>query len=318
MLKYIIVILLWMPLSLAAQGVFTAETKLDTNAMLIGDHVGMSMKFSMPSNAKVHWPVFDTILHNIQVIGRAKIDTTLSADKKNMTLSQLLVITSYDSGFYTIPPVRFYYVVPPDTTLRFEDAGTLLLAVHAPKVDTTQAIKPIKGVMRVPVSFREILPWILAGLVAIALVLLVIWYIRKRKKAEPLIRLKPRIHLQPHEIALSELEKLRTRKLWQNGKIKEYHTELTDILRKYIEGRFSISALESTSSEILSDLRAGSHVEGIEMDRLKGILFTADLVKFAKSHPLPDENEGCLENAIEFVKDTIVRNEPVTPENIVS
>ena len=110
----------------------------------------------------------------------------------------------------------------------------LLLAVHTVKVDTTQAIKPIKGPLNVPITFKEVLPFILATLIVIGMIISLVWYLKKRKKQEPVFRLKPRVVLQPHEKALQELEKLRVKKLWQEGKIKEYHSELTEILRKYI------------------------------------------------------------------------------------
>ena len=81
------------------------------------------------------------------------------------------------------------------------------------------------------------LPWILLGLGAILLILFIAWYIVKRKKQQPILQFKPKIVLLPHETALQELEKLRIKKLWQSGKIKEYHSELTEILRKYIEAK---------------------------------------------------------------------------------
>lgn len=289
---------------------YKADAKLDTNAMLIGDHVGMTLRFTLPARDKVRWPVFDTILGNIQVIGRSKVDTAYSPDRQQVTLSQKVVITSYDSGFYSIPPIRFYYRQPPDTAEHFELGPTLLLAVHTVKVDTTLAIKPIKGIMKVPLTFRELLPWILGAILAAALVYFVIYFIRKRKKAEPLIRLKPRVQLQPHETALAALEKLRTKKLWQSGKIKEYHTELTDIIRVYIEGQFSAKAMESTSSEILEELSAHREIPAPSTEKLGRLLLTADLVKFAKATPVPDENEVCLDYAIEFVRNTIFRPEP--------
>jgi hypothetical protein len=282
------------------------SAKLDTNAMLIGDHVGLTLKYTGPAKSQVLWPfVPDTILGSITVIGRGKIDTTFTADKKSVTYSQQLNITSYDSGFYTIPGIPFKYRLLPDTASAIASTNMTLLAVHTVKVDTTQAIKPIIGPMKVPISFLEMLPWIIGCLVIVLIVIAVIWYLNKRRKNQPVFSLKPAIVLPPHELALLEIEKLRVKKLWQAGKVKEYHSELTEILRRYIEGRFQVPALEQTSAEITSDLRNNAACSPQELDKLGKLLVMADMVKFAKSQPLAAENEKCLLDGIEFVNHTM-------------
>ena len=289
---------------------FNVKAKLDTNAMLIGDQVNLELSFSFPAQTVVRWPLIpDTILQSIQVINRTKIDTSFSADKKTVTLNQKLLITTFDSGFYTIPPIHFYYQQPPDTTIKFAQTETLLLSVHTVAVDTTKVIKPIKGPLKVPLTFREMLPWLILALLGILIVIAVIYYLRKRKKAEPVFQIRLKPQLLPHEIALSELEKLRVRKLWQEGRVKEYHSELTDILRRYFEKRFSIMAMEMTSNEIL-DIMENQNLMNQETNaRLSYILTMADLVKFAKMKPLPTENDLSMSNAIAVVNDTAVKKE---------
>ena len=284
---------------------FHAMAKLDSNTVLIGDQISMKLSFSFPSKAQVLWPsIKDTILGNILVIDRTKVDTTWSADKKSIVLSQKLRLTCFDSGFYTIPPIRFYYRVLPDTTVRFEQTDLQVLTVHTLAVDTTLAIKPIKGPVRIPVSWIEYLKWILTGLVFLAIVGFFIYYYLIRKKGEPVFMLRPKVKYLPHERALMELEKLRVKKLWQSGKMKEYHTELTDILRKYIEDRFHLAAMESTTAEILEDLTALTFFPMESWTNLGGILSVADLVKFAKYVPTQDDNEKSMEEAIGFVNST--------------
>jgi hypothetical protein len=281
------------------------SAKLDTNAMLIGDHVGMTLKYTGPAQSQVLWPFMpDTILGSITVIGRGRIDTSFTADKKTVTYSQQLNLTCFDSGFYTIPSIPFNYRLLPDTSRMNSVTNMTLLAVHTVKVDTTQAIKPIIGPLKVPVSFREMLPWILAALAVVLLVIFVIWYLKKRRKQEPVFRLKPVIVLLPHELALQEIEKLRVKKLWQAGKVKEYHSELTEILRRYIEGRFLVPALEQTTAEITQSLMDNPGCPHRELDRLGNLLIMADMVKFAKAQPLAAENEKCLSDGIEFVNQT--------------
>jgi hypothetical protein len=283
-------------------------SRLDTNTMLIGDQVRFNIGISMPVKTLVRWPVIgDTILGHIRVLNRSRIDSTYSADKKTLRLNQSFLLTTFDSGYFAIPPVRFYIQQPPDTTRIVQQSEPAFLNVHSVHVDTTLAIKPIKGPIKIPISFREMLPWIIAGLLVIGLISFIIYWLRKRRKAEPVFRIRPRIIMQPHETALMELEKLRIKKLWQGGRIKEYHTELTEIIRKYIEERFSIMALEMTSDEILESLNERVGISKDDMNRLVQIFVMADMVKFAKAQPLPTEHELSLEHAVTFIKNTILR-----------
>ncbi len=284
----------------------SVTAKLDTAAMLIGDHTALTLQFTGPANARVIWPFIpDTILGTIQVIGRGKVDTVTSATSpKTITLTQELNLTCYDSGFYTIPGIDFLYRIPPDTTLLTINSSLLTLIVHTIKVDTTQAIKPIKGPMKVPLTFKEILPWLLLALAIVAVVVAGVWYWRRRKKNKPVFAIKQRVQLLPHEAALTELEKLRIKKLWQAGRVKEYHSELTEILRKYIEERFRVPALEQTSAEIMESLTEIPGCPHQAIDRLSAVLILADMVKFAKAQPVAGENEKSLTEAVEFVYET--------------
>ena len=183
------------------------------------------------------------------------------------------------------------------------------------KVDTTQAIKPIIGPLKIPIGFREMLPWILAALAVILIVIAGIWYVRKRKKKEPVFRIKPKAVLPPHERALHELEKLRVKKLWQNGQVKEYHSELTEILRRYIEDRFAVPALEQTSAEIAASLTNHAGCPAGSLAELISLLVLADMVKFAKAKPLATENDASFTHAVEFVRATTGNLEVKEVEN---
>ncbi len=283
----------------------SVSAKFDTAAMLIGDHVGLRLQFNGPAGVRVEWPVFnDTILGNIIIIGRSKIDSSFTPDKKTLTLKQELNITCFDSGFYTLPQIPFRYRLLPDTSVKTTSTGLSMLMVHTLKVDTTIAIKPIKGPIGIPLTFREILPYLLIGLAVIAIVLALVWYLKKRKKNEPLITLRPKVRLQPYEKALQGLEKLRVKKLWQEGHVKEYHSELTDILRNYIEEGFNIPALESTTYEIMEQMKARQGFSKQVLEKVNHLLQTADMVKFAKSIPLPQENDAALKTGIEFINET--------------
>jgi len=97
---------------------------------------------------------------------------------------------------------------------------------------------------------------------------------------------------------------LKEKKVWQKGKIKLYHSELTFIIRKYIERRYQTPAMEQTSNEIIEALVKNGFNNNTQLGQLKMLLFSADMVKFAKAKPLPDENETALLNAYIFVNET--------------
>jgi hypothetical protein len=177
-----------------------------------------------------------------------------------------------------------------------------MLAVHTVKVDTTQAIKPIIGPEKVPITFREMIPYILAGLLVVIIITGIVWYLRKRRKNQPVLQFIPKVTIPPHEMALQRLEALRGKKLWQSGKIKEYYTELTDIVRSYIETRYKVPALEQTSSEIIDSLSVSADFPGSLKPGLQIVLERADMVKFAKALPVATENERSMQEAVSFIK----------------
>jgi hypothetical protein len=170
-------------------------------------------------------------------------------------------------------------------------------------VDMQKDVKDIKGPVEAPFTFREALPYILIFIAVLIAVLVLIYFIRKRKTAEPVFKMVAKPKIPSHRLALDALESLRFKKLWQNGMIKEYHTELVDIIRRYLTDKFEIHALEFTSDEIMEAVsNTSANVEA--KDKLRETLILADMVKFAKAKPLPLEHDTSLNNAIDFVKET--------------
>ncbi len=280
---------------------------LDTNAIRIGEQATIHLRIQSTRNngaLKISWPRFsDSLIKNIVVLKISKVDTTKSVKNSQPTTlqqEQSLVITSFDSGYYALPP--FTFILNGDSTKPLLTEA-LLLHVQGMRVDTTLAIKDIKQPLKEPFNWRELIPllkWVALALVLLVGIVLLVQYLSRRKQK----RLKPKgPEIPPHVQALDALRKLREAKLWQDNKQKEYHSRLTDILRLYIEQRFHISALEQTSDEILNSFHS------IAMDpenkaRLKQILLLSDMVKFAKQQALPDENEMSMDNAIAFVSET--------------
>lgn len=296
---------------MAVKAQVDALVTLDTNAMLVGNQINLHLSFTAPRGIELQWPKLnDTIISEIEILEKSKIDTSYSKDKSKIILHQTLKITSFDSGYYAIPPFRFNYKKSGDQLVQYAETQAVLLSVHTIPVDTSQEIKDIKKPIGAPFTFREALPWIIALLLLAGIGYFIFYYLKKRKKAEPVFRAPIKIKLPPHQIALDALENLRNKKLWQSGQIKDYHTELTDIIRVYIYEKFAIHAPELTSDEILNALNYTAANEQARQ-KLGQTFVLADLVKFAKMQPMPIEHDASLNHAIEFVKETMFLSGPV-------
>ena len=190
---------------------------------------------------------------------------------------------------------------PGDHWLHVGD-DSLLLVVLDVDVDTTTAeIRDIAPQERVPYTFWELFRWVLLAW-AVAAVAIVVWWLVDRKKRHGSIFVHQELvdTRNPYERASEALETLRESRLWQAGKVKEYHTELTDIVRHFIEETTDIRATEMTSEECVNALMCKC-VSADATTLLHSLFTTADLVKFAKSEPLPHEHEASLKAAVEFV-----------------
>jgi len=173
-------------------------------------------------------------------------------------------------------------------------------------LDTTNAIADIKTIATDPLTWQDYFDayWHYAAwlwLVALACGLIIIIYLRFNKKPEPIVEIKEVI--PAHIIAFGKLKLLEDEKLWQNNQIKQYHVQLSEITREYIENRFKIFALEQTTEEIMHYMRL-SELSEDQKRVLRKLLMLTDLVKFAKESPLANENEQVLKDAYDLVEST--------------
>ncbi len=274
---------------------------LDSNNIKIGKQSHIILKAIASKGISVVFPeVKDSLTSHVELLSSSKIDTVSAGNK--ITYQQKLVITAFDSGYFPIPP--FAFTIKGDSSKKFETEA-LLFVVQTVPVDTTQAIKSIKGPITPAWSIFEIQNEILAALLIILLVIALFYYLKHRKKTIIETPAEPVITKPADEIALEALQKLREQKLWQQGKVKEYHIIISDTIRAYLERKFSVGAMEMTSDEILKSVRL-LITDQPTKSKLKSVLILSDMVKFAKEVPLPLENEASIDNAIEFVKLTTI------------
>lgn len=300
---YLLFVLIFASLSVFSQQL-AVITKIDTNSILIGDQINYTITVNVPVNYGVNFPVFtDKLSDNIDIVAQYYIDSNYSQDKKAIALTKRVLITAFDSGSFVIPSFTIQFIKPSDTNVYELYSDSLLLNVNTLAVDTNLAIKDIKAPLNAYFTFADFLPFIYAGLAFIAIVILSVYFYQKyKRKKNNIVQIKkPKI--PPYKKALQDFEVLRQKKLWQNDRIKEYHSELTDILRVYFENQLKIQALEKTTDEILEEFEMQINDKRL-YNMLSGILTLADLVKFAKQLPLPDQHDLSLQNAIEIVNIT--------------
>lgn len=278
---------------------------VDTNKMLIGRQLKVQLQLSQPKDLLIDWPVFQDTIGGMEIISVQPPDTFKVDDPSLLLRSQTFVVSSFDSGRVMIPPVSFSFRLPGNEKLQTVETDPLFVDVFPVPVDTTKAIRDIRPVEDAPFDYLLLLWPALLLLLAI-----VAWYLYRRWKKRPVVVVEtPVAPVRPaHVTALEELEKLSQERIWQQGQFKLYHTRLTDILRVYIEQRWLVSALESTTDEILGHAFFQG-LKGESGEQLERVLRLADLVKFAKMQPLASDNELAMQLAVSFVNETSMPRE---------
>lgn len=306
------ILLLLLPVFQSFGQIVEIHTTTDSTSFMIGEQIKFHFTVKADSEALIHFPVVEGNLPSqVQLLNSSELDTTYSDSK--ILYKKDYLITCFDSGSYQMPsfPVSFTYRGRIDTAW----SHSFYFDVYSPEVDTTLAIKDIKGPINTPLTFSELLPYFGYGLGGLIILAGIIFLLRKRKNQPGVFRKMVR-KIPPHEMAFKELDKLKEDKLWQNGKVKEYYVSLSEIIRKYIDGRYDIPALEFVTEEIMRDIKQKQIEDEYLLDMLENLLRTADMAKFAKEDPLPAENQTNMNNAYLFVEKTKFVEVPTLEENL--
>ena len=263
---------------------FAQTATMDTNAILIGEQINFTISNSI-ANTNV-WPTYDEFLvEGVEIIEEGKLDTT-----ENL-ISQNFIITAWDSGSYYVPPISF--------SANSKTEG-LLLTVQTVILEEGAELKDIKQPLEAPIGWSDIWPWLVGIIVLTLIVFLLKKYVFNKKEKVKIE--KPKVIIPADITALQQLTKLEKAQLWQGGSVKEYHSELSEIIRRYTENRFNFIALELATDEIISELK--SKVNNEQLASITILLQRADLAKFAKSKPDEDENKESMQLAKHFVGQT--------------
>ena len=298
MKKYFLLILICFS-SVLAQNI-QVKSSVDSKKITIGDWIKLEIEAKHSKEINLIWPKLEDVIGKFEVVKRDSVPRIKSSNDEQIE-SLSATISIYDSGYYQIPPIQFLYFTNNDTSKKTVSTEPIDIIVSTIAVDTTLPIKDIKDVMDVPIPFMEIISYI--AVIILIILLIYSFYLNYKNKKTNLSQIVETPLLPPHEQAYKELSELENKRLWQKGLIKEYYTEVTEIIRRYIERRYNIKAMEMTSSEILNSLITIHKDEEIQ-ETLKIFLNLADFVKFAKYQPNTIDNEEELRRAYIFVDNT--------------
>ena len=273
------------------------------DSILIADHVqyGFRLKDVNPGT-RFALPDWSEVSNDTLTVVRPWRLDTLKADKKGKAfdLQGTVVIAPFEEGKYELPPV--YLLRRSGDVIDTLEFSPCTMEVKDVAIDTAGfEVRPIKDLIRYPVTFKEILPWALGGVAAAGLIALAVFlFLRYRRRDGDAAR-----HADPpHIVALRELDKYRSDRYWAPEKQKLFYSGVTDTLKEYIDARFGVDAPEMTTAELFAALRDCKDIDAGLREELREMFERADFVKFAKYIAPDGDNAKVLPLSVRFVTST--------------
>jgi hypothetical protein len=267
------------------------QVQADTNRILIGEQIRLELQAVIPEDAKVIWPFLADSLASFEIVKKGTLNEEMSGGQK--TLTQEIFITSFDSGYAFIPAINLQVG---DQRLESQAIGVL---INIPVVEEVEDYYDIKEPIDPPLNWPLIIGLILF-LIGIGAV--IYWVIGRLQKRKHQAVLPPEESVTPYEWARMQLEQLREEQLWQNGKVKEYYSRVTDIMRRYIERQMGHPAMESTAYEVVEIIRSLKPGKEL-MAGCESLMELSIGVKYAKQTPSESDHHRALATLEDFLEE---------------
>ena len=283
--------------TLVAQEVKVFATT-DTTEYIVGDYIDYTLELNYAKGINVVIPMVKDSLENLVFIKNGEI---IQKEEGNKIYElRHFIFSKYDSSDVTIPSFYIPYTIDGGEP-QFAYVNPVDIVVHTIDVNQQAEIQDVKDPKRIP------LDWLLIAIISLLVLALLVasyyGYKYYQKKKSGKVISKPEIIIPLYDRTISKLNELSEQKLWQQGFVKEFHSEVTGIVRDYFEERFNFLAMEMTSKEIISNLYE-LEVEAEVIKVTEEFLTNADMVKFAKFQPMPTVNENMMEEAYSIVNAT--------------
>jgi hypothetical protein len=283
------------------------RASVDSTHYRIGEWINVTVEAELSAGTRLTGPQAGDSLGLFEVLHVESDEPKTDGSIIRQVVSVRLI--TFEPGETVIPAIGFRITADADNSVKFAVTNPMPVTITTVELEAEAELKDIKPPLDAPWAFEDIIPWlVLLGIVAVLAA--AYWYydkVKKRKQALPQPAGPP---MAAHELALLALRALEDRRLWQQGMVKQFYSEVTEIVRRFFEARFRIIALEMTSDEILAQLKGIPSVQPI-LKMVNTLLLTADLVKFAKYEPSMAEHEEELQTAYAIVRAMI--SKPVPP-----
>lgn len=274
--RILLVLFCFISASAFAQQATTIKATVDKNKILIGEQFSLTIETIIPENEPIRFIAIDSIPH-FEFIGASKNDT-INKGGSTIIRRQLLV-TSFDSGQWVIPP----YVMTDGV-----QSDSIAIDVGFSAFDPNQPYHDIKDVEDVPEEREQNMTWWIIAGIALLFVIIILYALTRKKKTPATVIAAP--SLSPYQAAMQALQSLQANK----PDSKTFHTTLSDVLRDYLDSRLGLHTNQQTTNQLLHSLSAYLLPEAI-YNNVKQALLLGDFVKFAKFTPQPAEDDYSLE-----------------------
>ncbi len=284
----------------AQEGRVSVESRLDKSTVTVGELVKYEIIITFSPDLQVATPPAGINLGGFEIRDYIDHDPVKIRDLIEKRVE--FTIAAYDTGSYAIPPTGIAY-------MRADSTGDILLTeelritVESVLSGEAEDIQDIKSPFEIPKNWLQIFLMVSGAILFLGLCFLFYTYYKNRKKGKNIFEFRKEPELPPHEEALNALNRLRESSLLEDGLIKEYYIELSNILRYYLQRRYYKPVLEMTTQEVKDVLPDEMQNDSTVTD-LNDILDISDLVKFAKMRPEAKEHDRLFKKTAGIVEQT--------------
>ena len=284
------------------------RASVSPDSLTVGDPVTLELGGSAPASGTLLVPAFEDSVGPFTLLGSQDLPGPAAPEGRTAFVRRLR-LTAFETGRLAIPPIPLLWIsetgdtaVAYSDSLRVDALSVLPESVATADPQTALAqLRDVKGVVTLEPS--RLWLWILLGVLGAALLAwILVRALRRKTAAVPrMVAPAPAPALSPEVAFHKGLDALLSRKWIETGEFKEYYAELSLLLRRYIEGRFTIPAVEETQREIVEAADLDQRLDSAEVDWLRGWLRDADLVKFARMDRLSADAHRATEQAATWV-----------------
>ncbi|MFQ5649343.1 MAG: hypothetical protein ACE5IY_05325 [bacterium] len=286
---------------LAGPQSISIDSRVDKSTITIGDRIRYTVELRHSPAIEVQRPAVAENLGAFEIKDYTPHDPV---EEDGEVIERVdYIISTFEVGEFEIPPLLFHYVIPGDSTRHELRTRKIKIVVASMKPSEAGDVRGIKVPHGLQEDYRKIIIWSSIALAFLVLVAISFYIWRRRKAGKGILPQKVEPPRPAHEIALEELTALKASSLLAEGRVKAYYSHMSDIIRRYIEGRYFIVALEMTTRELIEELQ-NAEVEDETIALIQEFLAVCDLVKFAKYQPGAKAHDATFDKAFNLVQRT--------------